>query len=159
MAWSGSKIFRPYLADVLDNTTALDLGSDAFKAALFNNSITPDENTTSALSAYNAGSSQWLTANEVYQAGQWAQGGVALAGMTLNSGTSDVVFFDANDTASGAAFTGANIYGTQIYDTTVATPVASQGICFNYFGGVNSITNGTFTAVWNVNGLLRITIT
>ena len=159
MAWTASKIFRPYLADVLDNTTAQDLRSDAFKAALFNNTPTPDENVTSALSAYNAATSQWLTANEVFQAGQWAQGGVALASSVINSGTSDVVFFDANDTASGAAATLANIYGALIYDTTVATPVANQGICFNYFGGVNSVTNGTFTSVWNVNGLLRITIT
>ena len=159
MAWTTSKVFRAFQADTLDNTSALDLGSDAFKAALFNNTPTPDENVTSALSAYNAGSSQWLTANEVFQAGQWAQGGVALAGAVLNSGTSDVVFFDANDTASGGAFTGANIYGAQLYDTTVSTPVANQGVCFNYFGGPNGVTNGTFTSVWNVLGIARWTIT
>ena len=157
MAWSGSKIFRAFLKDVLDNTTALDLGSDAFKAALFNNSITPDENVTSANTAYNVG--QWATAQEVWQAGQWAQGGVALGSPVLDAGTSDVVFFDAADTASGAAFTGTNIYGAEVYDTTVTTPVTNQGICFNYYGGVNSVTNGTFTSVWNANGLLRITIT
>jgi hypothetical protein len=157
MAWSASKIFRAYLADVLDNTTALDLGSDAFKAALYNNTGTPDENVTSANSAYNVG--QWVTANEVSQAVQWPAGGVALGSPVLNSGTSDVVFFDANDTASGSAATLANIFGTLIYDTTVSTPVASQGICFNYYGGVNSVTNGTFTSVWNALGLLRITIT
>lgn len=158
MAWSTSKIFRAYLADVLDNTTALDLGSDTFKAALFNNSITPDENATSALSAYNAGSSQWLTANEVSQAGQWAAGGVAVAGTSVNSGTSDVVYMPATNTASGSAATLTNAYGAQIYDTTVTTPVSSQGVCFNYFGGANSVTNGTFTAVWNASGILRFTL-
>jgi hypothetical protein len=164
MAWSASKIFRPFLADVLDNTSALDLGSDAFKGALYDNSITPDENVTSANSAY-GGAGVWTATGsgtgtaQVYQAGQWAQGGVALAGTVLNSGTSDVVFFDANDIASGAAATLANIFGLLIYDTTVSTPVANQGICFNYFGGTNAVTNGTFTAVLNVLGLSRITLT
>lgn len=157
MAWSASKVFRAYLADVLDNTTALDLGSDAFKAALFNNSITPDENVTSANSAYNV--AQWATANEVYQAGQWPQAGQALSTTSLNSGTADVVYFTCANIASGSAATLNNIYGMQIYDTTVATPVASQGICYNYFGGLNAVTNGTFTAVPNANGLLRLTIT
>jgi hypothetical protein len=157
MAWTASKIFRAYLKDVFDNTTALDLGSDAFKAALYNNSITPDQNATSANTAYNVG--QWATAQEVYQAGQWAQAGVALSGVTLDAGTTDVVFMDATDTPSGSAATLTNIYGAQIYDTTVATPVASQGICFNYYGGPNTVTNGTFTSVWNALGLLRVTIT
>jgi hypothetical protein len=157
MAWTASKIFRAFLKDVLDNTTALDLGSDAFKTALYNNTITPDQNATSANTAYNV--AQWATAQEVFQAGQWAQGGVALGSPVLDAGTTDVVFFDANDTASGSAATLTNIFGAHTYDTTVATPVANQGVCFNYYGGVNSVTNGTFTSVWNALGLLRITIT
>ena len=156
MAFTASHINRAYFADVLDNTTALDLGSDAFKGALYNNTGTPDENATSANTAYNVG--QWVTANEVSQAGQWAAGGVALTSTSLNSGTSDVVFFTAANTASGAAFTGSNIYGIMVYDTTVATPVANQGICFNYFGGANAVTNGTFTSVWAGTGIARVTV-
>jgi hypothetical protein len=158
MAWANSKVFRPFLADVMGNVTAFDLDADTFKAALYNNSITPDNDVTSALSAYNAGSSQWLTANEVFQAGQWAQAGVALAGITINSGTADVVFFDANDTASGSAATLANVYGCLIYDDTLTTPVADQGVCYNYFGGTNSVTNGTLTVVWHANGIWRATL-
>lgn len=157
MAWTVSKIFRQYVADVIANVTNLDLDTDTIKVALFNNSITPDENATAALSAYNAATSQWLTANEVWQAGQWAQGGVALTSPSINTGTSDVVFFTAANTASGSAATLANAYGAQIYDPS-ATPVASQGACFNYFGGPNSVTNGTFTAVWNASGILRFTL-
>lgn len=156
MAWS-SHIFRAYLADVLTNVTNLDLDTDTIKAALFNNSVTPDENATSALSAYNAASSQWLTANEVYQAVQWPQGGVALASTAINTGTSDVVYFTAANTASGSAATLTNAYGALIYDPSAA-PVASQGACFNSFGGANSVTNGTFTAVWNASGILRFTL-
>ena len=156
MAWAASKVFRAYLKDVMDNTTALDLGSDAFKVALYNNTPTPSGDVTSANSAYNV--DQWVTAQEVYQAGQWAQAGVALAGMSLDASVSATVFFDATDTASGSAATLASVYGCLVYDTTVGSPVASQGICFNYFGGTNSVTNGTLTVVWHANGLLRFTL-
>jgi hypothetical protein len=157
MAWSASKIFRPFLADVLGNVAAFDLDADSLKVALYNNSITPDANVTSANSAYNAG--QWALANEVSQAIQWPAGGVALTGQVLNSATSDVVFLDANDTASGAAATLSNVFGCLVYDDTLAAPVADQGICYNYFGGTNSVVNGTLTVVWNVNGILRYTHT
>lgn len=156
MSWTNSKIFRPFLADVVDNTAAFDLGADTLKAALYNNSITPDNDVTAANSAFNAG--QWATANEVSESGQWASGGVALTGQVVNSGTADVVFFDANDTPSGSAADLANVYGALVYDDTLTTPVADQGISYNYFGGPNSITNGTFTAVWASTGIWRMTL-
>jgi hypothetical protein len=158
MAWTNSKIFRPYLADSLARTAAFDLDADTFKAALYNNTGTPDQNATSALSGYNAATSQWVVANEVSQVGQWAAGGVTLTGVVCNSATAATVFFDANDTASGAAATLANVYGVLVYDSTLATPVASQGVSFNYLGGANSVTAGTLTVVWNANGIFRFTL-
>lgn len=156
MAWTDSRIFRPFVADVLSNTAAFDLDSDSIKVALYNNSITPDNDVSSANSAYNAG--QWANANEVSQAIQWPAGGVALTGQTVNSGTADTVFFDANDTSSGAAASLAGIFGALVYDDTLAAPVADQGITYNYFGGSNSVTNGTFTVIWNSSGIFRITL-
>jgi hypothetical protein len=156
MAWSNSKVFRAFLADAVDNTTALDLGADTCRVALYNTSITPDQNVTSANSAYNVG--QWATANEISQAVQWPTAGVALTGQTVNSATSGVVFFDANDTASGSAATLTAVFGCLVYDDTLTTPVADQGICYNYFGGTNSVTSGTFTVVWNANGIWRATL-
>lgn len=156
MAWAGSAIFRPFLADVLGNVAAFDMDADSFKVALYNNSITPDNDVTSANSAYNAG--QWATANEVFEAGQWAQGGVALAGQSLNSATADTVFFDANDTASGATADLAAVFGCLVYDDTLAAPVADQGVCFNYFGGTNTVVGGTLTVVWHANGIFRFTV-
>jgi hypothetical protein len=45
-----------------------------------------------------------------------------------------------------------------VYDSTIASPVASQGICFNYFGATQSVTNGTFTIDWNsTNAVLAFT--
>jgi hypothetical protein len=156
MAWTDSRIFRPFLADVLDNTTAVDLGTDVPKVALYNTTPTPDNDVTSANSAYNVG--QWVIANEVSEAGQWAAGGVALSGTSLNSGTADTVFYDAADTASGSAADLAAVFGCLVYDDTLTTPVVDQGICYNYFGGTNSVTNGTFTVVWNANGIFRFTL-
>lgn len=158
MAWSESKIFRSFLADVLGNVAAFDLDADSLKVALYDNDITPDANVASANAAYNAG--QWTSAgNEVFEAGQWAQGGVVLGGQTLNSATANTVFLDGNDTASGVAATLSNVYGCLVYDDTLAAPVADQGICFNYFGGANSVVAGTLTIAWNVNGILRYTHT
>jgi hypothetical protein len=156
MAWANSKVFRAFLADAVDNTAALDLGADTCKVALYNNSITPDQNVTSANTAFNVG--QWVTTNEVAQAVQWPTGGVALTSQTVNSATAGVVFFDAADTASGSAATLASVYGCLVYDDTLTTPVADQGICYNYFGGTNSVTNGTFTVVWAANGIWRATL-
>ena len=156
MAWSTSDVFRFWLAESVKRSTAFDLDGDTFKAALYNNSITPDQNVaTDVLSGYNGSGSQWVTANEVSHSGQWAAGGVALTSPTVNSGTSGVVFWDASDTASGSAATLSGAYGCLVYDDTLTN---DPGVCFNYFGGSNSVTNGTFTIVWSANGIWRATL-
>lgn len=159
MAWSNSKIFRQYLADIFGDVTQMDISAtgDTIKVALYNNSITPDNDVTAGNSAYNVG--QWATANEQFEAGQWDQGGVALTSQLIDVGTADVVMFDAANTQSGSAADLSNVYGCLVYDDTIATPVADQGICYNYFGGSPaSVTNGTFTVQWNTNGIFRITL-
>lgn len=161
MAWNtpspGSRMFGCYLRDVVQNLTAIDLVAGSFKVALYNNAITPDQSVLSAASAYNTG--QWLTANEVSQAGQWAAGGVLLAGMVVNTASSPtVVWWDANDTKSGTAATLTNATGCLLYENIIAAPVANQGVCYNYFGGSNSVVNGTFTVLFNVLGIWRATL-
>jgi|SRR5215831_4768187 len=164
MAWAGSSIFRSLVDDVIENTTAVDLSqssADVPKVALYNNSITPDNDDTSAHNAYNGAGGQWVnTSNEVFQAGQWAQGGIALSSIAMHGAdTADNVWYDAADTASGTAATLASVFGCLVYDDTITTPVADCGICYNYFGGTQSVTNGQFTVVWHVNGIWRITVT
>lgn len=155
MAWSNSKVFRQYIADLIGNTTAMDFDADTIKVALYNNSITPDNDVSAANSAYNVG--QWATAQEQYEAAQWDQGGVALTSKSVDVGTADQVLVDAADTSSGANADLANVYGCLVYDDTIATPVAKQGICYNYFGGANSVVNGTFTVRWATTGIFRFT--
>ena len=158
MAWSNSKIFRPFIADLLSNTVAFDLDTDVPKVALYDNDITPSSDVTAALSAYNAATSQWVTTgNEVTDATNWVAGGRPLGSAAVSTGAG-FVMYDAADTAGGGNVTLANAYGCLVYDDTITTPVADQGLCYNYFGGAQSVTAGTFTIQWHANGIFRITL-
>ena len=54
MAFSASHMFRQWIADCLTRTqTSLNFATDVPYVALYTNAITPDENATAALSAYN----------------------------------------------------------------------------------------------------------
>jgi hypothetical protein len=143
-----------YITDSFNNTAALDLNSDTIEAALFDNSITPSQTVASASTAYAAG--VWASGG-VSDSPSWPALGRPLAGIA--SGFSSNVFtFDANDTVSADATTDlTNVYGTLIYDHTLAAPVADQGICYIYLGGANSVVNGTFTIVWASGGLFTAT--
>lgn len=155
MAWANSKIFSCYITDALNNTAALDANSDTIEAALFDNTITPSQTVASASSAYAAG--VWASGG-VSSSTSWPALGRPLA--SIASGFSSNVFtFDAADTVSADAnATITNAYGCLIYDHTLSTPVADQGMCFNYFGGANSVVAGTFTIVWNASGLFALTL-
>jgi len=161
VAWTNSKIFSAYITDVLNNTTAMDLNTDALlEAALFDNTVTPSQTVASASSAYGTG--VWA-AGGVVDTGSSAPAGWPALGRPLASVTStfasNVYTFDAADTVSANAVTTlTNAYGCLIYDHSIATPVADQGICFNYFGGANTVTLGTFTIVWNASGIFTLTL-
>ena len=155
MAWSASKLFVSTVEDALENTTALDLNADTFKVSLYDNTITPDQTVASANTAYGAGV---FATGEVSDTTEWAAGGQALDSVTF-APTANVLKFDAADEVSaGTSATLANVYGCLIYDDTLTTPVADQGLCFLYFGGANSVTDGTFTVVFNASGIFTLTL-
>lgn len=159
MAWTASAISRQFLADTLAGTAVFDLNapSDTYKAALYDNDITPDKDAAAASYAYNAG--QWaITGNEVSDGAEWAAGGQALDSLTITTPSTGVVMFDAADEVSGTSATLANVYGCLIYNDTKTTPVADQGVCHIYFGGPASVTDGTLTISWNASGIFRITV-
>lgn len=157
MAWANSKIFRIALANALGNVTALDLDADSFKLANYTNAITPDQNVTATNSAYNNG--QWATANEVSQAGQWAAGGIVIGTTVLDISTNGIVMFDGADVVSGSAATLSNVHGGLVYDDTLTTPVADQGLCYLYYGSAASVTNGTLTVQFASTGICRFDLT
>lgn len=157
---TSSKIFTAFVRDVMGNVSALDLDADTIKVTLYGNSGTPDQTVASASTAYNAG--QWTSTNEVINtngapAGQWTTGGISLASVTSTFAT-NVYTFDAADKAGSASDTITNAYGCLVFDDTIASPVAKQGICYLAFGGANSVTAGTFTISFNASGIMQVTV-
>ncbi|MEU8683150.1 hypothetical protein [Streptomyces sp. NPDC048611] len=166
MAFTASGVFKQFLLDPVfagTSTSATGYGAngigasgDTVKVALFNNSVTPDKDAAVASTGFNTGT--WTTGNEVVDATNWVSGGRTLSGNTLSSVT-NAVMFDATDLAGGGAVTLSNVYGCFVYDDSVSGgTVADQGVCFNYFGGAQSVTGGTFTIVWHANGIFRVTV-
>lgn len=152
MPWSNSKVFAAVLEDSLANTAAIDLNSDTFKAALWDDTITPSNTVTSANTAYGAG--VWASGEKTN--GGWSAGGLALTSVAwTRSGTTTT--WDAQDTANVTAATLTNVYGCLVYDDTLTTPVADQGIAYIYFGGPAAVTAGTLTIVWNASGIATFT--
>jgi hypothetical protein len=163
MSWSASKIFSAYVTDILNNTTAMDIYSDALiEVALYNDSITPNPLVTSALSAYAAGvwtggSSPNIQDTTSGNAG-WPFLGRPLVAKTLSDYSTATIKFDADDTVSADAHTTlVAAFGCLVYDHS-AGAVTDQGVSYHYFGGTQSVTEGTFTVVWNASGIFAITL-
>ena len=156
MAWSASKIMMSFLEDVFENTSAIDLNSDSFKITLWDNDITPDQTAASASAAYATG--QWVTTgNEVSDTTEWPVAGQALGSVT-SAFSSNIYTFDAADEVSdGTSATLVAFFGSFIYDDTIAAPVADPGICYLYFGGTQTVTDGTLTIIFNGSGIMTLT--
>lgn len=160
MAWTNSKIFREWVNGPMfqaAGTGYTGLDSDTVKVALFNNSVTPDQDAAVGSTGYNTGT--WTTGNEVTDATNWVAGGRALASKTFTAGAAASTF-DAADLAGGGTVTITNAFGCLVYDDTItAGTVADQGCCFNYFGGAASVTSGSFTIIWHAtNGIMKFTL-
>jgi hypothetical protein len=152
-------MFREWPSQALQvsGTGYTGLDSDTVKVALFNNTTAPDKDAAVASTGFNTG--VWVTANEVTDATNWVSGGIALAGKAFSTPSTGVMMFDATDTTHASTVTLTNAYGCLVYDDTIsAGTVADQGVTYHYFGGAQSVTAGTFTIVWNANGLFRISV-
>jgi hypothetical protein len=155
MAW-GSEIFSAFVTDSFAGTALFDLDNAgvAYNAALFGDK-TPDQTVTSANTAYGAG--VWATGG-VSDAAGWPAVGRPLVTKTM-AFAGAVCTFDAADTVSAdthSTITAA--FGCLIYADHLATPVVDQGVCYNSFGGTQSVTEGQFTIVWNGSGIFAITL-
>jgi hypothetical protein len=165
MAWSGSSIFSQYVEDLIvgtvENSGATSMswtGATTVKVALFDNTITPDNDVAAASAAYLGG--VWTATPEQDDGTNWDAGGEPVTGRVTTGPTTDVVAADAADTPqSGASCTLANVHGDLVYSDSITTPVADQAFCYNYFGGPQSVTAGNFTVVWHANGVFRFTMT
>ena len=155
MAWSDSRVFVATLEDALESTITYNIEGDTFKAALYDNTITPDATVASAATARGGG--VWTTA-EVFDTTNWDQFGEPLTSTTSTFSGTVYTFDAANTPQGGASCTLGSVFGCLVYNDTITTPVADQGICFNYFGGEQSVTGGTFTIVWHGSGIFTISV-
>lgn len=159
MAWSASAIFQqamlnPMLGRLWTTaapTTFSSLSADSVKAALYSsNTITPDKTAAVGSTGYNTG--QWVTGGESSATGYTA-GGTALGSkaFAIDTGSSSVCFTAANPVWTITAGT-LTAYGDLVYDDTITGgTVAKQGLCYNFFGGQQTLTGGTgatFTVQW-----------
>lgn len=170
MGWTVSAIFAQAMLNPIAGrawSTAIPTGysslsADVINAALFGTTPTPNKTDTLANSAYGAG--QWVTGNEVSAGGgtAYTAGGQALSSksFSLDSvNTNQVTLSAVNPSWTGATIAAA--YGDLVYDNSVTGgTVAKQGLCFNYFGGTQSVTAGTFchsaaTEIMTGRGWLR----
>jgi hypothetical protein len=157
MAWSNSRAFREFFVTALGTRNTGDsglVGANTINAALFNDTITPDKDATAANARYGAG--VWASGG-VSDVTNWPAVGRPLASKTLTTPSSGVTRFDAADTAGGGTLTLTNAYGCLIYNDSVTAGAVDQGVCYNYFGGAQSVSGGTFTIVWSANGIFEVT--
>lgn len=164
MAWTNSAIFQQAMLNPIARgvaatagfpTTYAGLVADAgVKAALYNNTTTPDKTVAVANTAYAVG--QWVVGNELTDA-NWPAGGRALGtkSFAVDSGSSSLCFIAANTSGAGnVTINGA--FGCLVFDDTITgVTAADQGMCYNYFGGSQSVTAGTFTIIWATVGAVQ----
>jgi hypothetical protein len=163
MAWTNSKIFTSYLYQILTNTSASAIPTDALlEVALFDNTITPSQTDTAAHNAYAAAGGQWASGGVVdtgtgAPAG-WPALGRPLVTAALSAATVNPLTFSAANTVSASVTTTlTNAYGCLVYDHSAGTPT-DMGFCYNYFGGGQTVTLGTFTIAWNASGIFTLTL-
>jgi hypothetical protein len=137
------------------------LVGDNTMAALFGTATSPDRTVAVGLTGYAAATSQWVTGNEITGGANWPAGGISLASKawTLDVASSSICY-QAAATAGTGNVTIAGAYGCLVYDHTISGgTVVNQGMCYNYFGGSQSVTAGTFTIVWaTVGGLSNVVV-
>jgi hypothetical protein len=157
---AGSKIMRSFLLDALTNKEwNLAVAGDTPKVMLVNNAGTPNQDDTIAHNAYNGAGGQWVSATvEVIDVTNWVAGGRALGTQGLQTATAGTVWYDAADTAGGGNVT-VSAYGCMVYDDTITTPVADPGMTWHSFSvQPSAVTAGTFTIVWDANGIFRLSL-
>jgi hypothetical protein len=130
--------------------------ADTVNAALYGTNPTTATavSDTLAHNAYAAVGGQWVAANESTATTGYTAGGVAVTPKT-ETFASNVVTFASTGTPNWTVTGTLTAFGALVYDNTVTSKYV---FCWNYFGGSQSVTNGTFTVNWNASGIFTVTI-
>jgi hypothetical protein len=143
MAWGSSAVFA-YTMLQLATAKTINLSTDALYVPLWTgaSSQTPSNTvTTAATASYNGAGSQWVAATyEVAASGNYTTGGASIGAQTCTQ-ASNVVKYTSSGTPSWTTVTWANVYGCSVYEYSGSA--ASVQLCYNYFGGDQSIVAGT----------------
>lgn len=141
-----SGIYNIFKSELMKKS--VDLVNDTIKVALVNNSHT--------FAASSVTNDTWsdISANEISGTGYTANG-QNLAGKAVTvDNTDNEGVFDATDIAwSSASF---SAYHAVLYDDTMTSP-ADMLICSIDFGGVQTVSSGTFTIQWAAEGIINLT--
>lgn len=160
---TNSAVFGNFIKSLLGNSLAWDLDTDVLKIALYGDTGTPDKDVaTDILTGYNGAASAWVVANEKIDTGSsapagWPAGGIAVTAPTITQAAGYVKLDDAGANAPSANLvtTLTAVLGALCYDDSLTN---KPGMSFHYFGGSQSCTLGSFTVVFHINGIFRITI-
>ena len=166
MAWTNSKIFTQSMLNPIavrcngtvptsmSPTTGL-VGDAGVSAALFSTTPTPLQTDVVGNIGYGSGT-VWTLANEVTGGANWPAGGLVLTSKVFSvETTSNSICFSAAYLTNASTVTIAGAFGCLIYDGTITGgTVVAQGMCYNYFGGSQSVTAGTFTIQWAAVGTI-----
>jgi hypothetical protein len=131
-----SGIYNRFKAHIMKKL--MDLVNDTIKVALYGASYT-----------FTATDTVYTATSEVANGSGYTTGGAALTTKTVTEGATAV--FDADDSSWAAATFSA--YFAVMYDQTPCNTL----ICAIDFGGVQTITNGTFTLQYASSGIIRLT--
>jgi hypothetical protein len=153
VGWSTSNISGAMVSNLFAPAAAISWSADTIDCALYGTTPTPDKNDTFAHNAYNGSGGQWVLANESTGAGYTAAG-ATLGTKTNTFGTGTQQLGAANPAWTGATL--AAVFGCLVYDATLA---AKNAFCWNYFGGTQGVSAGTFTVIWSGAGILQFTMT
>jgi hypothetical protein len=161
MGWTNSRIFLQAMLNPIagqvnavakpTSFVSLTATSEVF-VALFGTGVTPDATVAVTSTGYNTGT--WTTGNESTGAGYTA-GGQALSTPGAVTFATDATTVSTCYHASALVWSSSSFtaFGTLVYDNVISGgTVAKQGMCFNYFGGSQTVTSGTFTVNWATVG-------
>ncbi len=136
-----SGIYEKFKANLMNK--AVDLEADDIRVALLD-----------ASHSFTATDNVWadVSANEISGTGYTANGELLASKAVTQAATTK---FDAADLAWTTATFSA--YHAVLYDDSITTPTVDDLICSFDFGGVKTVTSGTFTIQWHANGIITLT--
>lgn len=165
MAWTASNINPTGLLGMVAGIGATGsfysgtqtFAADTINAALYGSSVVTvtalaETFANFARNGYNGTSGQWVVANEVPNGSGYTSSGVAVTPKTALAQTAGLLTVTSSGTPqwTAASFTA---HGVLVYDNTVTSKLA---LSWNWFGGAQTVTSGTFTINWNASGIFTI---